>query len=129
MRIAILFSGEKGNTLTLPVHYNEKIQGMIYRHLSKPLADWLHESGYAKGKRKFKLFTFSRLQGKYRIRNGEISFFGPVKLWISSPNKDILESFATHLVREPEIRLGRHQCVLISVEVMKRKSGAENDQG
>ena len=121
MRIAITFIGKREQSLSLPVHYNEKIQGMIYRHLSKSLAEWLHGTGYEQGKRRFRLFTFSRLQGKYKIKNGEISFSGPVKLWVSSPNKDILESFATHLVKESVIRLGRNTCELISVEVMMNR--------
>ncbi len=121
MRIAITFIGKREQSISLPIHYNEKIQGMIYRHLSKTLADWLHGAGYEQGKRRFRLFTFSRLQGKYRIKNGEISFSGLVKLWVSSPNKDILESFATHLVKESVIRLGRNTCELVSVEVMMNR--------
>jgi len=117
LRIAITFVRKNGKPLMLPIHYNEKIQGMIYRNLSKSLSDWLHTTGYEKGKRKFKLFTFSRLQGNYKARNGEITFKGPVKLWVGSPNTEILESFATHLVHETEIRLGRNPCELISVEV------------
>ncbi len=118
MRIAISLIAKNEKSLVLPVHYNDKIQGMIYRHLSKSIADWLHASGYEREKRRFKLFTFSRLQGRYRVKNGEIAFSGPVKLWVSSPNKEILESFALHLVRQAEIRIGRNNCDLVSVEVL-----------
>jgi CRISPR-associated endoribonuclease Cas6 len=118
VRIAISFVPKDEKPLVLSVHYNEKVQGMIYHNLSESLANWLHGEGYQREKRRFRLFTFSRLQGKYRVKNGEITFSGPVRFLMSSPNKDILESFATHLVRQGEIALGRNRCELISVEVL-----------
>ena len=49
------------DNITLPVHYNHLIQAMIYQSLDDALAHWLHEEGFQCGKRRFKLFTFSRL--------------------------------------------------------------------
>ncbi len=58
----------KSFSLVLPIHYNELIQAFIYRNLSEDLATFLHNKGFSlsEGKRKFKLFTFSRLLCKVK---------------------------------------------------------------
>ena len=66
LRIVLEFQSSE-ESLALPLHYNELIQGMIYRNLEEALAGWLHDGGIPLGKRHFKLFTFSRLMGRYRI--------------------------------------------------------------
>ena len=49
----------------LPVHYGPLIQGMLYHRMENPLLrNYLHEQGFQFEKRRFKLFTFSRLTGK-----------------------------------------------------------------
>jgi len=40
---------------------------MIYRNLSKSLYDWLHTTGYEKGKRKFKGFIIKGWMGIYEL--------------------------------------------------------------
>lgn len=65
MRISIRLESLDGE-LTLPVHYNHLVQGMIYQSLDQALAQWLHERGFQYGKRRFKLFTFSRLLSRHR---------------------------------------------------------------
>ncbi|WP_457755596.1 CRISPR-associated endoribonuclease Cas6, partial [Thermodesulfatator indicus] len=119
MRISIVFKGPKEG-LTLPVHYNHLVQAFIYRSLDATLASFYHERGFAYGKRRFKLFTFSRLLGKERKFNPEkreITFHGRVKLKISAVDDRLLESFATHLVREGQFRLGENLCEIEAVEV------------
>ena len=63
------------------------IQAMIYSQLDEEVATFLHEEGFQKEKRVYKLFTFSRLIGKFYLdrKKGEIIFDGPIKLTISSP--------------------------------------------
>jgi len=51
--------------ILLPVNYNYLILSMIYRNITPSLSEFLHSEGYAYEKRRFKLFTFSRLKGKY----------------------------------------------------------------
>ena len=46
-----------------------------------------------------------------------ISFFGPVSLWIASPSVNILESFASHLVKKEKIRMGDSYLRPVGVEV------------
>jgi CRISPR-associated endoribonuclease Cas6 len=103
--------------LCLPIHYNYLLQSMIYRNLEKALATWLHEDGFYYLKRRFKLFTFSKLLGKCEIEGKNIIFHDRVYFKVSSPYIKMLESLAEHLVKNPYIRIGEERCVLESAEV------------
>nr|WP_253693653.1 CRISPR-associated endoribonuclease Cas6 [Weizmannia acidilactici] len=63
------------------------LQGFLYRSIQDfDLADFLHNIGYPKEKRRFKMFTFSRLYGTYHIHRHEkkIEFFDQVTWYVSS---------------------------------------------
>jgi len=121
MRLRLQLETETG-LLKVPVHYNQLLQGLVYDHLSRSLADRVHTQGFQHEKRQFRMFTFSRLVGRTRLRrnaNGsnDIEFAGPVSFWLASPETDILESFASHIVREGQVRLGDADCRVSAVEV------------
>jgi len=109
-----------GGALALPIHYNHLLQAMIYRSLDEALAEWLHNRGYCYGKRRFKLFTFSRLLSqsrRYDPKKGTITFTGPVRLKVGSVDVELLESLAVHLVRHREVKLNGTLCHFTAVEV------------
>ncbi|MDI6840561.1 MAG: hypothetical protein QMD71_06925 [bacterium] len=82
MRITIILETED-RALSLPIHYNHIIQGFIYDNISKKLAKFLHQKGYIYGKRAFKLFTFSRLYGRFRLNKGTNTiYFAPLSIFI-----------------------------------------------
>ncbi|MFW0858965.1 MAG: CRISPR-associated endoribonuclease Cas6 [Dehalococcoidia bacterium] len=116
MRIALELEPLSGR-LKLPLQYNREVQGMIYRNLDEPLGDWIHDEGLPLGKRSFKLFTFSRLLGSYRITPDTIEFSGPVRVHVGSVHEQILQSLVEHLLREPAVRLGKELCEVHSIEL------------
>jgi len=119
MRIVIRLEPKEGK-LFLPVHYNHLVQSMIYASLEVALARWFHEEGFLYRKRKFKLFTFSRVLARkteFLKEERKLLFHPPIYLKIASVETKLLESLATHLVKEPLVRLGSTECVLKSVEV------------
>ncbi|GAB6876613.1 CRISPR-associated endoribonuclease Cas6 [Thermaerobacter litoralis] len=61
--------------LVLPLQYNGLLQGLVY-HLMEgtDVAAFLHDQGFTRGARRYKMFTFSRLEGLYTI---ERRSFGP----------------------------------------------------
>ena len=65
MHITMQFKPE--GEFVLPLHYNHIIQGMIYKAINTQLAIFLHNKGFQNKGRSFKLFTFSRLNGRYEI--------------------------------------------------------------
>ena len=116
MRLELTFEPLDGD-LVLPVHYNVIVQGLLYHHLEKSLAHRVHEQGWKDGKRRLRLFTFSRLRGRFRREGEWLRFFGRIRLIIASPVDALLESLALHLVRAGTFRLGASRVGLVSVEV------------
>ncbi len=86
--------------IKLPIHYNYIIQSAIYNSISDELAEFLHNTGYCIGKRSFKLFNFSRLNGAYKLDREDklINFHSPLKLTISSPIDYFCESLVNTLL-------------------------------
>ena len=122
MRIAIRFEPE-GGCLLLPIHYNHIVQAMIYSSLDSALADWYHNEGYSYGKRRFKLFTFSRLLSEKRFFDRHkkfINLVSPILLKIASMDENLLESLVNHLIRKGKFILNGIECQVQSVEVEPR---------
>lgn len=70
----------------IPLNYQYPASALIYKILSNSgseFSEWLHENGYIDNKRRFKLFTFSRLfvpqykiEGKYlKIISDEVNWY------------------------------------------------------
>ncbi len=100
---------------------------MIYESLGDELASFLHEKGFARGKRTFKMFTFSRLLGNYSLNKGEgnIAFKDIISLIISSPYDEFCNSLATSILIKKSIRLGSTE--LEVVESIMKKEIVDND--
>ncbi|MCD6231018.1 CRISPR-associated endoribonuclease Cas6 [Candidatus Aerophobetes bacterium] len=119
MRLNITFNPLRERRAIFPLNYNYGLQSFIYRHISKKLATFLHNRGYIMGKRSFKLFTFSRLLGNFKINFPEekIVFNGPFHFYISSPLNDFIQQFAEDLIKSGEVRLFEELLVVSSLEV------------
>lgn len=102
----------------LPIHYNYLIQAALYDLLDPDFAQFLHDRGYRHGKRSFRLFTFSQLQGKYRIlkETKQIRFFGQVSLSVHSPLAPFCQSVMNAIVREDGIRIGQAHLNVVHIE-------------
>lgn len=127
MRIKITFV-PVDNKLILPIHYNHIIQGMIYHNLGNALSQWYHDQGFAYYKRRFKLFTFSRLfvrNREYLTDQRKIIVKGPTDLWISAMEKEFLESLVLYLLKRDEIVLAGQKCYLKCVETKNFENEAE----
>lgn len=121
MRIKLKITFDR---LVLPINYNNIIQGFIYNNISdEKFRNFLHNKGFKYEKRSFKLFTFGRIEGNYRINKKEssISFESPVYLTISSVVDEFVNDFGNTILNEQELYLGKNR---ISIESME----AENKQ-
>jgi CRISPR-associated endoribonuclease Cas6 len=116
MRLRISLAAE-GGPLRVPIQYNHLLQGLVYHNLDRALSEWLHEEGHVLGKRRFKLFTFSRLFGERGMRNGHIGFAGPVHFYLGAVDARVLGSLAEHLLTKPGVRLGNSRCRVTEVGV------------
>lgn len=121
MRLKINFQNEKSDQTVLPCHYNQLIQGFIYRYIDSWMAERLHDEGITdpETERKFKMFTFSRLipEGRFNVRDGEIRIYGSINLIISSPFQDFIESLALTLIGSQRFSLKEQSFTVNSVLV------------
>lgn len=113
----VILSLNSKEEITLPISYNEIVQGFIYRNIEESLAEDIHNRGFAFEKRNFKLFTFSRLLGKTRINKDLFNISTPFKLIIASPYREILQSLAENLIKKQELRLGDNELYIESISV------------
>ncbi|MCG0275790.1 MAG: CRISPR-associated endoribonuclease Cas6 [Thermosediminibacteraceae bacterium] len=116
MRMKLTFNSE--SPVALPIQYNHIIQGMIYSNLTQEFAEFLHQEGFLWGKRTFKLFTFSRLEGRFRMtESGKIEFEPPFSLIVSSPLERFLRELAGGLLKNENLSLAGRRIVLENVTV------------
>jgi len=89
LRLKVIFKPHKDSPAVLPINYNHLIQGFIYDHLDEHLTTELYEEelNNLKSRRRFKLFTFSRLipLKKPKVEKGKILFSSPIVLIVASP--------------------------------------------
>jgi CRISPR-associated endoribonuclease Cas6 len=112
----------EAKTISLPIHYGHIVQGLIYGQLEHNLASWLHGDAYKYAERTYKMFTFSRLNGVFKLEpeHKRIVFSDSVSFQLASHNTDILASFAEHLLKASSLRLGQNECTVRGVEILKQ---------
>ena len=117
MRLLLEFGSEK--EFVVPIDYNYQIQGFLYKSISPKLARILHDEGFEAGKRKFRLFTFSRILGDYEIKKteGNIKFLSPFRLVVNSVLNEFIQGLAEELLRRKSVRIASHRVSLASAEV------------
>ncbi|MEM3648024.1 MAG: CRISPR-associated endoribonuclease Cas6 [Nitrososphaerales archaeon] len=105
----LVLRGAEQGRVVLPTNYNYLIQAVIYRNISRELATFLHDKGFLFGKRRFKMFTFSRLEGHCVLdREGrQFVYEGDITLHISSPIEKFVEDLATAIMKKGSIVVGR----------------------
>lgn len=101
--------------IVLPFHYTEWLQAAIYNSMGNPVAQAVHDVGFPVEKRSLKLFTFSRLLGKYRANRETLTLYSPVTLVVASPLKMIIQEFINAIVVRSEFRLGPEVLTLSKV--------------
>lgn len=69
MRVKITLEGINQSKIVLPINYQHVVQGFLYRTMKPAYAEYLHKYGFKYEKRHFKLFTFSRIFGKYTVNS------------------------------------------------------------
>ncbi len=129
MRARLTLRSPESGRIVLPTNYNYLIQAAIYRNISRELADFLHDKGFLFGKRRFKMFTFSRLEGRCVLDKGSKRFVyeGDVILYISSPIEKFVEDLANIIVSRGSIALGK-QTLRVAELAFPAKPVMKNDK-
>lgn len=121
MRVKVAYE-TLNEKLILPLHYNFYLQILIYNTLSPLLATKLHNEGFILNKRKFKLFTFSRILNKgekiKRNRKDFLLFKNGISFYFSSPIEDIISDFGERGLKEKEFNLLNQRLFISRIEVI-----------
>ncbi len=106
MHITLNFMPE--GAFEIPLHYNHILQGVIYSAVEPRLAAFLHDRGFISNGRSFKLFTFSRLNGRFEINKekGSIRFLDEISMTISSPVSEFCNSVANGMLTKRWLDFG-----------------------
>ncbi len=122
MIIKITLIGDKD--IVLPKSYNHILQAFFYRNMDPLLSRFLHDIGFPYGKRRFKLFTFSKVIGKLKWKNkskGLIAFEPQITLYFASPLMDIVSSSVKTFLKRENMILGKNRVSFSSIELVKPK--------
>lgn len=118
MRLSIEFTSiDERELITLPLHYNRLLQGLIYHFIKEEMPE-IHDGGFNVGNRKLKLFVFSRIFGQVLgIKNGQITFGSSIKFKVSSPLPLFIETLGNNLLKTKIFHLGKTQVKLDSLYI------------
>jgi CRISPR-associated endoribonuclease Cas6 len=122
MRVKLTLLATKRNVV-LPLNYNHAVAGLIYRtvgHASEEFASRLHDEGFEADRRRFKLFTFSRLSVKQRRVVGDrMMLEAPeVTLQVSSPVGEFIEHFVSGLFQSERFQIAGAEFTLAEAETI-----------
>lgn len=119
MRLTVTMK-PKNNVVILPLHYQYLLQGLLYRSLKdKSFASFLHEIGFRKGKRTFKLFTFSRLFGQHKIQlnTKTIVFYNEISWHVSTVLPELTQQLGEYFLLQKDVYLGGQSMEIQSVKM------------
>lgn len=107
MRLTIQLRGKQGS-LRLPYHYQPFLQGILYRSISDPaFSTFLHEHGFKRGKRGYKLFCFSRLIGPMSLQRDtkQMIFKGSITWKVSTVLPEVAQFLSDYLLLQPYLHI------------------------
>jgi CRISPR-associated endoribonuclease Cas6 len=119
MRVEIFF--DESHPLTVPIQYNHYVQAMIFSWIkNKEYSAFIHNKGYQIADKKYKLFTFSRINGSYQLDkdNGTITFLKDISVTISSMSDEFMGYLLNSVLLEHrELRIGDANTIINHIEL------------
>jgi CRISPR-associated endoribonuclease Cas6 len=112
---------ESTHPIVLPWSYNHILQAWLYKQISDPAYRlFLHNEGYRYENRTFRLFTFSRLQGSWKVdkEKKQIIFDSPVYIQIASPLTPFMQQIAMSILMGEKSNWGKNAISVTGVEVL-----------
>ena len=96
----------------VPFNYQYALSAVIYKKIAKAnesYADFLHQKGYAQNdySQHFKFFTFSNLQGKFRVSRQALQLIGnQIEFILSCHMPDFAENLIKGVFSDQQISIG-----------------------
>ncbi len=112
--------------LILPISYHHILQAVIYKLMGDDYGNAvLHDGGEQYGKRKYKLFVFSLLEGTYKIKDKKIIFFDNVSFEVRAFDENVIKAIEDNVL-ENGIQFGERK--FNSVECSRKNTHILNDK-
>lgn len=121
MRVYIKLEFE--NSLVLPIHYNHIVQAVILKWIgNENYSSFIHNEGYTYNKRNYKMYTFSRLQGRFSYNkiNKTISYSSPVNLILSTADDKFLQYVVNNVISKDKFRIGNNDVYVKEVRCISK---------
>lgn len=106
--------------LVLPRQYNSILQAAILSWLNdKKYSTFLHDKGYESNKRKFKMYTFSKIYGAYTYddRNKKLIFEDEFQIYLSFYTDEAHKLILSNFEEQRPIIFGNIEYRLVSCEM------------
>jgi len=119
MRAEINFDLDK--PVSIPIQYNHIVQAIIYSWIAdEKFKNFIHNKGYKFEERTYKLFTFSKINGAFRMdkENRKMTFFKDMRITISSAVDEFMEYLLSSvLIESNPINIGGANVEISRLEV------------
>jgi CRISPR-associated endoribonuclease Cas6 len=122
MRVRLTLIATQPKT-TIPLNYNYPVASLIYKTVGNASVEYaarLHDEGYEAEHRRFKLFTFSRIETirKRRLDDKLLLEDPKIFLCISSPVAEFIENFVSGLFQTEIFSIAGAQFRLLEAETL-----------
>lgn len=116
MRLKISLNKEN---FALPLAYNSILQGVIYNMFDRnSLGDFYHNEGYQTEDKKYKLFTFSNLFGRYEIKNKQILFKDDFCFYLSAIDQEFIRGAYEFLTNNSFLFINRQKVKIKDISII-----------
>lgn len=125
-----IFKFKLDKPLSLPIQYNAILQGALLKWLDdESYQKFIHDEGFSKGNRVYKLYSFSKLFGKYHMdyKVKQITFTDEVHLYISSYDKRYLDYLIQNIIHARPLILGKRELALSGLSVVEEPLNVGED--
>lgn len=104
--------------IILPIQYQHILQSALLAWIDdSTYQTFLHDTGFSSGKRTYKLYTFSKIYGKFELdkKNKNIIFSDAIHLYISSCDKRYLTYMIKNIISNRPLSLKEYKLTLDGV--------------
>lgn len=110
--------------MILPIQYNHILQAVILNWLGdENYQKFIHDEGYKFENRRYKMYTFSKLFGRYSIDkiNKTITFIDTANFTISSVENKFLNYLINNIITHENIMIGKNAVEVEKVQAIYKK--------
>lgn len=106
--------------LTLPIHYNYILQAVVLKWINdENYSKFIHNTGYEYNNRRFKMYTFSRLEGKYQINKEDktITYLNEANLIVSTADDEFMKYLINNVLTNDNLIINKIKVRVEKVQV------------